>query len=86
MSSAKELYQWILEEYEKFKQGLITEEEYLRQLRIYEERIKSLEQQTFEEQELDQVEQEKGIARSTSIAGLRNQILKELRGSHRRLF
>ena len=79
MNTPEELYKWILEEYEKYKANQISKEEYEEKLKEYEAKLKKLEKTKIQEKALDEVEKQKGVVRSTSVAGLRNQILKELR-------
>ena len=74
-----ELYAWILKEYERYKAGQITREDYEAKLKEYNEKITQLQQKQINEDALTAVENEIGVARTTSVAGLREQILRELR-------
>lgn len=79
MDDPAELYRWILGEYEKYKQGIISEQEYLEKLKEYENKISSLQQRHFNNNVLEKIEEEEGVAKTTSVIGLRNLILKELK-------
>ena len=82
----KELYAWILQRYELFKQGKITEEAYAKDMEYYKNEVESgaqndssLAQSAPAEQDLQAIEAEKGISpTSKSVAELRHVLLKEL--------
>lgn len=77
MSSAEELYEWINGRYEACKRGEITEDEYLKDLSVYKEKLASLNIK-------DEIPVHKtasgdlATVKSTSIAGLRKKLLDEL--------
>ncbi len=79
MEEAEKLYRWILSEYEKYKQGIITEEEYREKLKDYEEKIASMQKEQVDDKLLEKIEEESGVSKTTSVVGLRNLILKELK-------
>ncbi len=84
----RELYAWILQRYELYKQDKISEEAYQKDLKYYSHEVETVAEGSLDsgtpgakpsEVELNQIEEEKGIsATSKSVAELRDVLLKDL--------
>ncbi|MCY3411158.1 MAG: hypothetical protein INQ03_05915 [Candidatus Heimdallarchaeota archaeon] len=78
------LYEWVNSRYEQYAQGIITEEEYLKDLDYYKKKLAQSEQDiqqyvTEEEEVSNQEKINPNKVRSTSIAGLRAKLLEEMK-------
>ena len=76
MSEESEDYKWIQSRYEACMNGEISEEEYLKDLDDYKKRLGS---QGTEKEKVKSGSSSTTRVRSTSIAGLRNKLLEELK-------
>ncbi|RMG27846.1 MAG: hypothetical protein D6732_19740 [Methanobacteriota archaeon] len=77
MSTAEELYEWINSRYEACKRGEISEDEYLKDLAEYKEKLAKLD--VGENIPVHKTASgDLKTVKSTSIAGLRKKLLDEL--------
>ncbi len=77
MSEESEDYKWIQSRYEACINGEISEEEYMKDLEEYKRRLGTQAEETKESNTSEAKTHTK--VRSTSIAGLRNKLLEELK-------
>ena len=81
MDDINKLYEWINGRYESYANGDISEEEYLKDLDFYKQKLakseESVEQYITQEEEIpDEEKINPNKVRSTSIAGLRKKLLE----------
>ncbi len=77
MSEESEDYKWIQSRYEACINGEISEEEYMKDLEEYKRRLGTQAEEAKDTSSSDAKPHTK--VRSTSIAGLRNKLLEELK-------